>query len=396
MRVLHVIKTSDGALWAAEMASRLVALGVDVHVALPSGDGAAHPVWRRSGATIHIADLSLPVRSLWNFAKAKQTVQRLVDRVNPDLIHSHFVATTLMLRAALGRHHPIPRLFQVPGPLHLEHSTFRRLDLMTAGAADSWIASSDCIRQHYIRANVDPKRVFLSYYGTNIGRIETVRTNRLRSRLGVSDSQLLIGNICHMYAPKLYLGQFHGIKEHETLIDALALVVRKRSDVVGALVGGGWNRARRYEVRLRKRAARRAGTHIILPGPVDGQFAASAWADFDCVVHVPASENCGGVVEPLLAGVPTIASAVGGLPEVVVNGLSGYLVPPRDPEALADCILDVLDNFQAAKRTATFGQQRVRQLFDVQRTAGEVQRVYQTVVGARTPSMEHRNCGAFA
>ena len=392
MRVLHVTKTSDGALWAAEMASRLVDLGVDVHVALPRARGAAHGSWMQSGATIHIVDLNLPLGSFWDFTKAKRAAQRLVDRIKPDLIHSHFVSTTVMLRAALGKGHSIPRVFQVPGPLHLEHSTFRRLDLLTAGASDTWIASSECIRQHYVRANVDPNRVYLSYYGTDIGRIKTDRTNRLRNWLGLHDSQLLIGNISHMYPPKFYLGQFQGIKGHETVIDALALVTRERKAVIGTLVGGGWNGAKWYETRLRERAARRAGSQIILPGPVAGEFAASAWADFDCVVHVPTSENCGGVVEPLLAGVPTIASAVGGLPEIIIDGVTGYIVPPRDPRALADCILSALDKLPLARGIAATGQQRVRHMFDVQRTAAQVLRIYEDVLGAELRSTEQHQC----
>ena len=62
--------------------------------------------------------------------------------INPDLIHSHFVTTTLMLRLALGRRHKIPRIFQVPGPLHLEHWHTRTLEIASAGKKDFWIGSS--------------------------------------------------------------------------------------------------------------------------------------------------------------------------------------------------------------------------------------------------------------
>src|SRR5579862_630893 len=71
------------------------------------------------------------------------------------------------------------------------------------------------------------------------------------------------------------------------------------------------------------------GGRILMPGELPFADVQQCWADFDCAIHVPVSENCGGVVEPLLAGVPTIAGDVGGLPEVVMHGVTGIMVPIR-------------------------------------------------------------------
>ena len=129
IRALHLVKTSDGAHWAANQVAVLVREGIEVHVALPSADGRTMQQWRETGAVIHIADLSLPARQPARFPTVRRTLRRLVDEVQPDVIHSHFVTTTLMLRLALGRGHRIPRIFQVAGPLHLEHWHSRRADL---------------------------------------------------------------------------------------------------------------------------------------------------------------------------------------------------------------------------------------------------------------------------
>ena len=67
--------------------------------------------------------------------------RRLVRDVAPDVIHSHFVGTTLTMRWALGANSTIPRVFQVPGPLHLEHPLYRRAEISSAGTADYWIGS---------------------------------------------------------------------------------------------------------------------------------------------------------------------------------------------------------------------------------------------------------------
>lgn len=61
VRVLHVVKTSDGALWAASQAAVLRRLGVEVHVAVPNPTGTALSASRSSGAVLHEADLRLPL-----------------------------------------------------------------------------------------------------------------------------------------------------------------------------------------------------------------------------------------------------------------------------------------------------------------------------------------------
>ena len=91
------------------------------------------------------------------------------------------------------------------------------------------------------------------------------------------------------------------------------------------------------------------------------------------------SENLGGAVEPLLSGVPVIATKVGGLPDLVQDGVSGRLIPPRNPRAIADAMLASLQNHAETQRLAVAGNKMTRQLFDVQRTAGEVAQIYATL-----------------
>src|SRR3954454_11457430 len=117
MKILHVVKTTHGAQWAAWQASELVKAGIDVHCALPDREGPYYQDWLHSGATIHTAQIDFPITAPWKLRPIYRVTRDLVDRVSPDLIHSHFVGTTLPLRRALGRDHAIPRVFQIPGPL---------------------------------------------------------------------------------------------------------------------------------------------------------------------------------------------------------------------------------------------------------------------------------------
>ena len=254
MRVLHVIKTSDGASWAAWQAAELVRRGVELHVALPSAKGRMISEWEKTGAVIHIERLEFTADTPWRIPAACHNARKLVGEIRPDLIHSHAVQTTLLLRRALGKDHNIPRIFQCHGPAHMEHSFFRRWELSTAGPCDSWIATSRSVLRCYQAGGIAPEKLFLSYAGTHVDEFSAERSNVLRNRLGVSDRQLMIGNINYLYTPRLYMGRMVGIKGHETVLEALRTVLRERSDVVGVLAGGPWGTAKWYEKRLQRKA----------------------------------------------------------------------------------------------------------------------------------------------
>ncbi len=370
-------------------------LGIEVHVALPSPSGEAVAMWRQAGAVIHVVECSLPIKSPWLLASRAQSLRDLVSLVKPDLIHSHFVTTTMMARLGLGASHPVPRLFQVPGPLHLEHSLYRRAEISTAGPNDRWIASSENIRQLYYKSGVAADRVYLSYYGFRTDTITPSVDVKLRGRFGIPDNAKVVGNVNYMYPPKYYLAQTTGIKRHEDVIDALGLVAQSRDDVFGLLVGGQWGGKTSYESRLHVRAERVAKGRIKFAGRVSPQDALALWGEFDCAVHVPVSENCGGVVEPLAHGVPTIASRVGGLPEVVVDGITGWLVPAKSPRMLAELILRCIDDPVEAKRRANRGRQLVLTMFDVRRTAAEVAQIYEHVLNPAFPWPQEFNPKQF-
>lgn len=380
MRVLHVSKTSEGAFWAARQVSELVRLGVDVHVALPSPSGAAVPAWQATEATLHFVDCSLPVRNPASLSARIRDVRRLVDTVNPDLIHSHFVSTTLMLRIALGRRHQTPRIFQVPGPLHLEHWHTRSLEISFAGKNDFWIASSQFTLRHYEAAGISENRRFLSYYSAETDLFRAQRRGYLRRRLSIPSHAFVVGNINLIYPPKTYLGQKVGLKCHEDVIHAIGLVRALRPNVWGVLIGGTFGDDQGYERRLRALAERKGLGKILMPGKFGPQEVAQSWADFDCAVHVPLSENCGGVVEPLLSGVPTIASEVGGLPEVVHRADTGELVPARRPDLLAEAIMNVMDSYDRSRQMARRGRQLTSIMFDSKRCGKEVLNIYRYIL----------------
>ncbi len=378
MKILHIVKTTVGAAWVYQQVRVLCSLGFEIFVALPSATDGLAPRYQQSGATVIRMPLDFPTRHPWQTPAVLRACRRVVENVQPDIIHTHHVGTTLVVRAALGKSSPIPRLFQVPGTLHLEHPFFAHLETLAAGPRDYWIAACRWTQRKYSQLGIPADRVFLSYPGTDLNVFTATRTNVLRRELSLDQNTPLVGMICYMYAPKRYLGQTTGLKGHEDFIVALRLVHEKCTDVRGVIVGGPWGGGAKYEKRLHQLGWRICNGFLTFVS--SRSDVPAIYPDLDLAVVASHSENVGGAVEPLLSGVPVVATNVGGLPDLIQEGVSGKLIPPRDPQALATAIISSLENREEARRLTAEGQKMARYLFDVQRTAREVAQIYVKLV----------------
>ena len=378
MKILHLVKTSVGASWVYHQVRVLRSLGIEVAVALPSETEGWAPHYRKCGATLIRANLDFPSRRPWRLPAVLRACRELVDQVRPDLIHSHFAGTTYVLRLALGKKSRIPRIFQVPGPLHLEHRLYAWIDTHLAGPLDHWIATCRWTQQKYLQLGIPPARVHLSYVGTEISQFRTERGNKLRKEYDIPADTPLVGMVAYMYPPKFSFGQTRGLKGHEDFFAALNLVRKRRPDVRGVIVGGPWGNARWYERRIRSLGARLCGSALIFTG--HRTDIPEIYPDLDLAVVPSLSENLGGAVEPLLSGVPVVATNVGGLPDIVQEGKTGWLVPPRRPADLARAMLAALDKPEEARRRTSQGQKLARRLMDVEKTGREVAAIYEAIL----------------
>jgi glycosyltransferase involved in cell wall biosynthesis len=82
------------------------------------------------------------------------------------------------------------------------------------------------------------------------------------------------------------------------------------------------------------------------------------------------------LLESMAAGVPVVATKVGGNPEVVEEGATGILVPPRDSAALADAMGTLLENQDLAGRFGSSGRRRVEVHFSLDRMVQDTQKLY--------------------
>jgi glycosyltransferase involved in cell wall biosynthesis len=381
MKVLHIVKTSVGATWVYHLVRVLRELGIGVVVALPSATEGFAPRYRECGAEVIAADLDFPQSRPWQLPATLARCRAVVAQAQPDIIHTHHVGTTYVVRIALGKDSRIPRIFQVPGPLHLEHALFTGLDISLAGPSDWWIATCRWTQERYLQLRVPGDRVFQTYAGTDVSQFHPGRSGKLRRELGLAAAAPLIGMVAYMYAPRLYLGQTRGIKGHEDFISAFRLLEKRRPGIHGVVVGGPWGDADWYEQRLRSLAAKSCGDALRFVG--FRSDVPEIYADLDVAVVPSLSENLGGAVEPMLSGVPVVATRVGGLPDIVIEGETGWLVPPRDPAKLAEAVDRVLAQPQEARRRAALGEARARHLLDAERTSREIASFYETILYSR-------------
>jgi glycosyltransferase involved in cell wall biosynthesis len=391
MKILHIVKTATGATWVYHQVRVLRSLGFEIVVALPPAAANGSAVkYRELGATVVLVNLDVPTKSPWQIPAVLQACRTLVRNVRPDIIHTHHVGTTLVVRAALGKSSPIPRIFQVPGTLHLEYSFFARLDTASAGSLDHWIAGCRWTQRKYRELGVSPDRVSLSYLGTDLNLFSTTRTNILRHELGLAPGTPLVGMVCYMYAPKRFLGQTVGLKGHEDFIAALQIAKKDCPDLHAVIIGGAWNGAIKYENHLRELGRRHCNGYLTF-SPTRSDIP-DVYPDFDLAVVPSHTENIPfAAIEALLSGVPVVTTNVGGLPDLVQEGVSGRLVLPRNPQAIAAAMLASLQNRAKAQRLTIKGQEMARQLFDIERTTREVAQIY-TALRAKAASAGAQSC----
>jgi len=338
--------------------------------------------YQEFGVITHILQTGFEVKKIWSNIARFREFKKLVNEIEPDIIHSHFVATTLTMRLALGKNHPIKRIFHVPGPLHLEHPFFRRAELATSGKNDFWMASCRWTAVAYQRFGIEKKRIGLAYYGVDLNQFKTGLSAHLHQELNLNKDTKIIGNVAYFYAPKKILGQKRGLKGHEDLIDAIDIASKTHPNIVGVFVGGPWDGCQDYMDEVIKYAnSKHHGRYHFLGLRRDIQ---NLYGDFSLAVHPSHSENVGGAVESMFCQCPTIASDVGGFPDLVIPEKTGWLAPAKSPEILAEKIILALNDENSRQQYAKAGRALAIKMFDIKNNAADIYQYYQQLHASST------------
>jgi glycosyltransferase involved in cell wall biosynthesis len=174
-------------------------------------------------------------------------------------------------------------------------------------------------------------------------------------RKGISEDEFIIGVVSAVWKPK---GQ-------HVMIQALPKILNEEPNIRLLIVGGSRDKNSNYMFQLHKMAwDLGVSNKVIFTGPVDD--VRGVYGGLDLVVFPTLKEAFGMVlIEAMAMKVPVVASAVGGIPEIIENGVSGVLVPPEDPQALADAVIRLIRDKDLRRFLAGNGRQRVEEKFSI-------------------------------
>jgi glycosyltransferase involved in cell wall biosynthesis len=369
MKILFLLKTGQGAKWAFKMMHDLKQNYPDLtfSVVLPD-DGPYFEEYKLICRNVYNLDFSLNI----NIFNKGKVLKRIVVSDKPDIIHSWFTQTTFYARIFL-RKVKIPKIFQVVGPAHLETFIFKYGDILSAGRNDYWIATSRYIYDKYKLSGIKKSRLFLNYAYVDLQDLakpnESINKRNFREEFGIKNSNKIIGTASFIYPPKFY--QNKGFKGHEFLLKAFSNLLKERDDVVLIISGMTFGKNKSYENRLKKIAKKISKDKIFFTGGY--KDIKEIIFNFDLFIYLSKSENLGGVYESLFFKIPTISSNKGGLPELIINDITGFNLDPKRTVFLVDKINNILNhNFDLTEA----GKDLVMKKFDNNKIAEKALNIY--------------------
>jgi len=284
---------------------------------------------------------SLPVRTV-QVDPSVTTLVRLLRSARPRLVHVTDVWPQALIAARLARvprvlvtHHTpeLPRRDNVAGRLWQRLGWAARPEVIYTSEADR--ERDGRSPSHVVTLGIDVER-FASGCAA----------------LPKQEGRPLVGNVARLAAQK----------DHRTLLGAAALMPEADFAIAG-------------EGELRDELERAAGPNVRLLGRRSD--VPDVLASLDVFAFPSLYEGlCLAVIEAQAAGVPVVATAVGGIKETVVDGETGLLVPARDPEALAAAIRWLLEHPTEAGRLADEARRRAVERYSLQRMIDETLALY--------------------
>lgn len=275
---------------------------------------------------------------------------RFLRREGVDVLHAHKFGSNAW-GTLLGRATRVPVVLAHEHTWSYEGKPLRRfLDRhLIARGADRFIAVSREDRRRMIEIeHIDPRDTL--FIPNGVVSLPPPSGRDVRAELGIPSSAQAIGVV----------GGLRPQKAHHVLLRAVALLVERWPGLHALIVGEGPERA------TLERLTAELGLHDtvhFLGSRTDVPDLLSALDIAVCCSDFEGSPLA--VMEYMDASLPVVASAVGGLPDLIEPGVHGLLVPPNDPPALAAALAELLDDPQRACAMGARGRERRRAEFDI-------------------------------
>lgn len=303
-------------------------------------------------------------------AVAFMKIFRLIREFRPDIVHTHTAKASVLGCIAA-------RLLGVPVVIHTFHGhvfhsyfgnlrsfLFRVIERVLALWTTRIIAISDNVKQDLMLYHIaPPEKIAVVPLGLDLDHLLQVGRHKgtFRAELGLASDQKLVGIV----------GRMVGVKNLELAVRAAEKVIAYLPKTHFVFVGDGEDRSK-----IEQRIARlRLTQHFSLVGW--RQELTEIYSDCDVVLNTSLNEGTPvALIEAMAAGIPTVATNVGGTANVVVHDTTGLLCPSGDADALAEALIRILSDARHAREMGRCGRERVRQRFSKERLMDDLDRLY--------------------
>ncbi len=300
----------------------------------------------------------------------------LIRRLRPDVVHTHTAKAGAVGRAAALLAGP-----RRPVVVHTFHGhvlrgyfgragtlLFRAIETILARGTDRLVAVSPEVRDELVALGVAPAAKFsVIRLGIELEPRVSFDGNvaEVRRRHGIAPESFVVG----------WFGRMTAVKRTDDLLTTLAALREREVDALLLLVGDGDDRER-----LEQRAHELGLARFCLF--LGYQEDVAPWyAVCDAVVLTSASEGTPvTIIEALAAGRAVVATRVGGVPDVVDDGESGFLVPAGDTNALADRLETLARDPGRRAEMGETGRRRVLRRYAVERLVDDVDALYRELL----------------
>lgn len=379
MQILQVCGSADGASWFVDQVTELEQRGYHIEAVVP-GEGTVKERLTRTGTPVHV----IPFRGYhpkdWRrLIRAYRDLSALIRNGPWDIVHAHLFKSFILARMIL-RGRRTPRLVtQVAGTVHLQSWPLAAIDRVTLRWDTILVGSCTEFAQTYARRG--SRRTAVSFYGCHTDRFDPATSGAaFRDRYGLTPTDIAVGLIAHMYPTQLKSFRNIGVKGHEVFIDAALALAEHDPRLYFFIVGDEFVGDGSYRRELERRAAPliESGQLHFLGHRTDMP---DIIAGLDVLTNPSLSESASyTMIEASLMRRPVIGSRVGGLPDTIVDGRTGLLVPPGDDEALANAVRRLVDDPEVRRRMGREGRSHVLEMFDITKTVTTLEEIYREAV----------------
>jgi glycosyltransferase involved in cell wall biosynthesis len=253
-------------------------------------------------------------------------------------------------------------------------SFFRLLERWLAHRTTALVAVSPEVRDDLVALAIAPREKFTvvrlgieldERVGTTNGDAQGMEMRRL---LGIAPDRFVVG----------WIGRMTGVKRTDDVLLALRRLRELDVDAVLCMVGDGPDRDA-VERRAHQLGIVRESLFLGYQDDVAPYYAA-----FDALILPSANEGTPvSAIEALAGGRPVVATRVGGVPDVVRDGIDGFLVEPGDVDAMADRLAQLAGDDKLRRRMGEAGRASVHERYSVARLLDDVDRLYRTLLAAK-------------